>query len=678
MSSDREFDPYATDLKLVVQELNPPVEDNLERIGNYELLRLLGKGGMGEVFLARHSRLEDRLYALKTILQQHADPEGIARFNREIAVLAKLAHPNLLYAFDAGEHDGKLYLVTDFVDGIDLGKLVKKVQKLQTADACEIVRQMAVGLAAAHEKKIVHRDIKPSNVMLTRSGNIKVLDLGLALMHDNTESQLTGFRAALGTPEYMSPEQWAGSHDVTAAADIYSLGCTLYFLLSGNSPFPANTYRTLPALMRAHLQEVPPKLAELDLNIDPELSELVNRCLAKKPTDRPPDCMFIASKLETFCRASDLGRLASNSCDPLTSIVTSNPSPQFALNALRSSEALPEKNDDWKRLHEFTFDWNWKLLVCSVLVLAISLISLSIAYFGPGTTETWTRRFDRLQDRSVPPGTGFLIEAGRALLFLGATAAVCLYRFSVPLRRFFSPKMNETTVWIARIVVVVLVSFFLMAEFGRHWNAEAAGADMVEWGKAHQIETTAEKEIVPYRWYLPYSLCNYLFIFIGLIACPSLQFLLSDYRYLRARLAQLGENLESTSNAKAKLALLHRFGLGCRDLTSRYVDAAGVLAIGIHYEYWIGRWTLSDDGFATEVLAQFVVTIMVLFFLMICHVYAQGIELAGKSFEASDFEQEQSLSHMNLYWFLKTSLVNRLSGIACLSLLIVAGVALLT
>ena len=129
MSADQEFDPYATDLRLAVPELNADGEDVLEQIGNYELLRLLGKGGMGEVYLARHSRLEDRLYALKTILQHQADPQGIARFNREIAILAKLAHPNLLYAFDAGEHNGRLYLVTDFVDGIDLGKLVKKFQK---------------------------------------------------------------------------------------------------------------------------------------------------------------------------------------------------------------------------------------------------------------------------------------------------------------------------------------------------------------------------------------------------------------------------------------------------------------------------------------------------------------------------------------------------------------------
>jgi hypothetical protein len=266
----------------------------------------------------------------------------------------------------------------------------------------------------------------------------------------------------------------------------------------------------------------------------------------------------------------------------------------------------------------------------------------------------------------------------RAVLFLGSTAAVCLYRFSVPLRRFFSYKLNEKTVWIARIIVVMLVSFFLTAEFSRHWNAEAAGADMVEWAKSHHIETTAEREIIPYRWYLPYSLCNYVFIFAGLIACPSLQFLLSDHRYLRARLSQLGESLGSAPDSKTKLALLHRFGLGCRDLTSRYVDAAGVLALGIHYEYWIGRWTLSDDGFATEVLAQFVVTIMVLFFLMICHIYSKGIELAAKSFGEHDFEQEQALGRMSLYWFLKTSLVNRLSGIACLSLLFVAGAALLT
>jgi len=662
MTSQQDFDPFET---------NPTQQRPIyiaQQIGNYDLVKLLGKGGMGEVYLARHSRFAGRLYAVKTVLQRHADSNGISRFNREIDVLAKLAHPNLLYAIDAGTHEGRLYLVTEFIDGMDLSHLVKIKGRLSVADACEIVRQMSLGLGAAHASKIVHRDIKPSNVMISRSGQVKVLDLGLALIHDDSAQSLTDFRTALGTPEYMPPEQWSGSHNVTSASDIYSIGCTLQFLLTGEPPFPAREYPTLPILMKAHLEGVPKDLKHLCPTADAVLADLVKRCLSKEADKRPLDCHEIQVILAPFCQQANLKLLATELLPPPEpGAHSSDVNPLMFANS-NETLALPEKNDVWSRINEVESKLSLPLILLSLSFVLLSLASLTMAYYGPGTTETWARRFDRLQDRAVPVGTGFLIEAFRSILFLVSTSAICFFRFREPLRRFFSLNFNVPAVWIARIVILLLVCFFLKAEINRHWYPNESGAEMAEWGVARGIDTSAEKEIVPYRWYLTYSLCNYIFLFVGLIACPLLQFLLSDFIYLKKRLLVLSKNQKIARTSREKLALLHQFGFGCRELTARYVDVAGVLAIGIQYEFWIGRWTLTDDGFATEILAMVIVASVITFFLIICHIYSQGIEITAKSIDSHDFEQEHALSQMGLVWLLKSSLLNRLSGMAFLSL----------
>ncbi len=671
MTTEREDDDTAPDNLYHTQTSIQPAPDSAVRIGNYDVLSLLGRGGMGEVYLARHSRMKDRLYAVKTILPQGASRDVVSRFEREISVLSKLAHPNFLYAVDAGEHDGKLYLVTEYIDGIDLTKLVKQAGKLQVADACEIVRQMALGLAAAHAANIIHRDIKPSNVMLDRTGKAKILDLGLALIHDSPDLALTNDRNVIGTPEYMSPEQWHGSHHVTPASDIYSLGCTLHFLLAGAPPFSVKEYPTLPLIMGAHLEQSPPTLIDLVPNIDPGLSDLVARCLAKNPEQRPQSCGEIAEALTPWAAGSNLGTLVAEVLPPSThrSRIVETPRQEIS--------NLPTHNDEWSRVKS-EFQWNWPLMYAGALVVLLCLASLTMAYFGPGTTEAWTRRFDRLQDQKVPAGTGFLIEAARIILFVTCICGVCMLRFAEPVRRFFSPQLNVPAVWIARTVVILMIAFFLRAEVARHWNPSAAGADMVKWAAAHGIETTAEKEIVPYRWYLPYSVSIYIFVFAGMITCPLLQFFLSDFGYLQKRLTALAANQAATSKPQAKLALLYQFAHGCRDLTARYVDAGGVLAIGIQYDYWIGRKTLSDDGFATVVLAWVTIGIMAGLFLVICYVYSRALEITASSFGAHDFQTDQAMNQMGLIWLLKSSLLNRLSGLACLSLIVVAVIAMLS
>jgi serine/threonine protein kinase len=226
----------------------PCVSETLElaRLGEYQLLAKLGEGGMGAVYKARQTNL-DRMVALKVLpASRSQDHEAIARFYREMRAVGRLRHPNIVEALDAREIDGSPMLAMEYLDGIDLSKLVHQVGQLPVADACELIRQAALGLQHAHEHGQVHRDIKPSNLMLTVDGTVKILDLGLALLDPARPQglEMTAAGRALGTADYISPEQVTDSHSVDIRSDIYSLGCTLYKLLGGRAPFSGPQYKS--------------------------------------------------------------------------------------------------------------------------------------------------------------------------------------------------------------------------------------------------------------------------------------------------------------------------------------------------------------------------------------------------------------------------------------------------
>src|SRR5262249_38269469 len=188
------------------------------------------------------------------------DPLAVARFVREMAAVGRLEHPNVVRATDAGEEDGTHFLAMELVEGIDLGHLVRFLGPLPVPDACELIRQAALGLQYVHERQIVHRDVKPSNLMLASTGEVKILDLGLALLQgDFADEELTGSGQLLGTAAYMAPEQWHDTHAVDVRADVYGLGCALYKLLAGKAPFSGSDSHSLAHVMQAHAsQPVPP------------------------------------------------------------------------------------------------------------------------------------------------------------------------------------------------------------------------------------------------------------------------------------------------------------------------------------------------------------------------------------------------------------------------------------
>lgn len=272
-------------------------------LGPYELLEMLGQGGMGAVFKAKHTRL-GKYVAIKVLPTQFTHSlEALARFDREMKAVGALEHPNIVRATDANEHLGTHYLVMEYVEGQDLQKFVKQHGPLEIGEACRLIRDAAHALQHAHEFNLIHRDIKPSNLLLTKSGQLKVLDLGLARLVGEglAEEGLTTTGVSLGTPDYMAPEQWSDSHTVDFRTDLYALGCTLYFLIVGRPPFGTEQYRTVVGKLTAHTQAPIPPLRDVRPEVPPALDALYQRLLVKKAAERLASATELIAAIEPFC-----------------------------------------------------------------------------------------------------------------------------------------------------------------------------------------------------------------------------------------------------------------------------------------------------------------------------------------------------------------------------------------
>jgi Tol biopolymer transport system component len=295
----------------------PGMPAALEDHPRYRVRELLGVGGMGAVYRAEH-QLMARPVALKVINKSLTDnPAAVERFRREVRAAARLVHPNIVHAYDAEQAGDSHFLVMEYVEGTTLARLVAERGPLPVAEACDYIRQAALGLQHAHEQGMVHRDIKPHNLMRTPDGRIKILDFGLARFARESAPAaagapdgagpaapwLTDADTVMGTPDYIAPEQVANAHAADIRADVYSLGCTLYDLLAGHAPFPDGTAVEKVA---AHARQAPRRLTELRDDVPAALARVVGRMMAKDPAQRYPTPAEVAQALAPF--AAGAGR----------------------------------------------------------------------------------------------------------------------------------------------------------------------------------------------------------------------------------------------------------------------------------------------------------------------------------------------------------------------------------
>jgi len=251
----------------------------------YKLLSQLGRGGMSAVYLAEHVLMHRRV-AIKILPKDRvADSSYLARFHREAQAAAALDHRNIVRAYDVDQDNGQHFMVMEYVEGRDLQQIVKQEGPLDYPTAAEYIRQAAEGLAHAHQANLIHRDVKPANLLVDRRNVVKLLDLGLARFTDEDRASLTVAydENVLGTADYLAPEQAIDSHGVDARADIYSLGCTLYFLLTGHPPFAEGT---LPQRLMAHQKQQPPSIYNDRPDAPADLVEICMKMMAKQPDRR--------------------------------------------------------------------------------------------------------------------------------------------------------------------------------------------------------------------------------------------------------------------------------------------------------------------------------------------------------------------------------------------------------
>lgn len=265
-------------------------EPDLGCIQKYRLLELIGQGGMGTVYRALHTQL-NRLVAIKVINADRLEsPQAKSRFTKEMQLLAQLEHPQIVRASDAGEHDGKPYFVMEYVHGMDLGQLLNRLGPLPYPEACELIKQAASALQFAHDRKILHRDVKPSNLILSSEGRLKLLDLGLAqIIGTDCDRSITDPEFAVGTLAYMAPEVVLGGANASNRSEIYSLGVTLFQLLTGIKPFE-----------RVGAQSPVVDIAIVRPDLPPELAILTRQMISSVPEDRPATMLMVEQMLAPY------------------------------------------------------------------------------------------------------------------------------------------------------------------------------------------------------------------------------------------------------------------------------------------------------------------------------------------------------------------------------------------
>lgn len=329
-------------------------------LGPYRIMAPLGKGGMAKVYLARDTRA-DRLVALKVMPPHWAREEErlLLRFRREMDLCNALTHPSVAHAYEAGVDGDVHYIALEYVPGVTLSKSVSTGGPLPADVAARVFAEAADGLAHAHERGLIHRDIKPSNIMITPAGHAKLLDLGLALRpgEEGDATVIGGKGYVVGTMDYVSPEQTRNAATVDFRTDLYSLGGTLFYALTGRPPFPGGT--SLEKIKRQR-EESPPRVEEYNMNVPAGLCEIVHQLLSKKTDDRPATAIAVRDRLRKWA-APAVGPDNPGDTQRILAAITSNPTPE------EDPSELPTRGPR---------DWSVWFVVLAGVVVGLALVVL--------------------------------------------------------------------------------------------------------------------------------------------------------------------------------------------------------------------------------------------------------------------------------------------------------------
>ncbi len=336
-ASDRKLAEKLVDLGYInrwqaEQLLNGRVKWNL---GPYRIVDAIGQGGMGQVFKAEHTIMQ-RIVAIKVLPLSRSTPDSINNFRREIQAQARLDHENLVRAYDAGQDGNVHFLVTEYVPGYDLRRLIKRQGRLDMYAAASIISQAAKGLEHAHGRGLIHRDIKPGNLLVTPEGGCKVSDLGLAGFLDDESDERK--KKTVGTADYLSPEQIMTPDKLTPACDIYSLGCTLYYAVTGKVPFPGGTTRD-KARKHCHEQPIDPRRLNADLAAG--FVDFMAEMMIKPPADRVQTASEVVEGLAPWAGAGWTGPQGGSEPAKVARAAGSAPPPVDNI-ALNDTKPLPE------------------------------------------------------------------------------------------------------------------------------------------------------------------------------------------------------------------------------------------------------------------------------------------------------------------------------------------------